>query len=109
MASLKHSARGSGYPSDPVTRASNGPSNAKNPFRTVRAPAGAPLKTCANRACSVHEYRCGAPLLGLSIPLYDEVDVEAVVNDIVVALESEGIQFVLALVDNGSQDDPRSV
>ena len=49
------------------------------------------------------------PLMGLSIPLYDEADgVETVVTDIVTALESEGIQFVLALVDNGSQDDTRN-
>jgi glycosyltransferase involved in cell wall biosynthesis len=45
------------------------------------------------------------PLLGLSIPLYDEEDVvEAMVAELVAALDSASIQFVLALVDNGSKD-----
>jgi len=49
------------------------------------------------------------PLLGLSIPLYDEAEgVAAVVSDVVAALESERIQFVLALVDNGSRDGTRA-
>lgn len=49
------------------------------------------------------------PLLGLSIPLYNESEgIERVVSEIVSVLEAEGIQFVLALVDNGSHDGTRS-
>jgi dolichol-phosphate mannosyltransferase len=45
------------------------------------------------------------PLLGLSIPLFDEDEVvEAMVAELVAALESASIEFVLALVDNGSRD-----
>lgn len=43
--------------------------------------------------------------LGLSVPLYDEdALVEAVVAEIIGALEAGGVPFRLALVDNGSRD-----
>lgn len=44
-------------------------------------------------------------ILGLAIPLYNEAEgVEAVVSDLVGALEAGGVAFHLALVDNGSTD-----
>ena len=43
--------------------------------------------------------------LGLSVPLYDEEAlVEAVVAEIIGALQAGGVPFRLALVDNGSRD-----
>lgn len=43
--------------------------------------------------------------LGLSVPLYQEAAlVEAVVSELIAALEAGGVPFRLALVDNGSTD-----
>ena len=43
--------------------------------------------------------------LGLSVPLYDEEAlVEAVVTELIGALEAGDVPFRLALVDNGSRD-----